>query len=406
MVTLAGMLLTWAAPGAAFLLVFPLGDPRGDLVHLPQEGRSRRAGQQRRALRAGHRRLPLDAPSPRAPRRLWRRAPGRCSWARSCSAERCSSRRSVGPSGGASPWITAVLLAVGLGAGALATRARALTPDQPGKLNLVHVQTAGGEGPLLVGPWLRGGGLGFRGAYGACQLPRRCRPEASLRADPLGGQDGLQPEHAPGQRPPSPSSRWSTVGSPRRGARPGSRMRTNRGGDELLLNAAGARRHAGRGGHCVAARGCPGSPRANGWLEFEVDLADELEASITVFDKRFGLSRVLTQRAEMFPDGEREPLLVPAPRRRRAPSSRPNTCCGSTPRAGRPACGSRARTPQDPRAGGGRVIRRLWRLRSSPWGPCWSRPCGGDSPRPSVVMVGRRHPSCRQAQLHGGGPRG
>ena len=64
-------------------------------------------------------------------------------------------------------------------------------------------------------------------------------------------------------------------------------------------------------GVTVSPRGLSWLAPGDGWLEFEVDLADELEASITVFDKRFGLSRVLTQRAEMFLT-EREPLLVPA----------------------------------------------------------------------------------------------
>ena len=65
------------------------------------------------------------------------------------------------------------------------------------------------------------------------------------------------------------------------------------------------------GGVTVSPRGLSWLAPGDEWVEFEVDLAGDLAASITVYDKRFGLGRVLTQRAEMFLT-EREPLLVPS----------------------------------------------------------------------------------------------
>ena len=88
------------------------------------------------------------------------------------------------------------------------------------------------------------------------------------------------------------------------------RMRTSRGGDELLLNAEGLSAMRA-GGVTVSPRGLSWLAPGDGWVEFEVDLAGDLAASITVYDKRFGLGRALTQRAEMFLT-EREPLLVPS----------------------------------------------------------------------------------------------
>ncbi len=307
MVTLAGMLLTWAAPGAAFLLVFPSAILAVTWFIFPKKG-DLGAQVSNAALFA----LGIAA-------FLWMPlhlglldAFGAGSGAVLLGPLLLCGALLLAPicraSGGASPWITAVLLAVGLGAGALATRARALTPDQPGKLNLVHVQTAGGEACWLA--------RGF--AAGALDSEVRTELVSSLGGAvlrppferiPWAGRTAFslstRPVNVPFPELEVVDGRLSEEGGTAR-----LRMRTNRGGDELLLNAAGLGAMRAEG-VTVSPRGLSWLAPGDGWLEFEVDLADELEASITVFDKRFGLSRVLTQRAEMFLT-EREPLLVPA----------------------------------------------------------------------------------------------
>ncbi len=305
--TLAGMLLTWTAPGAAFLLVFPSAVLAVTWFIFPRKG-DLGARVSNAALFA----LGIAA-------FLW--MPLYLGLLDAFGAD--SGTVILGPllvcaalllapvcraATGASPWMTAVLLATGLGSGALATRAPAFTPDQPGRLNLVFVQTAEGEACWLA----RAFGAGTMDAEGRSEL-----------MSALGGAV-LKPPFVP-----IPWAGWTTFSlspSPIKVAFPELevvdhrrseegytvklRMRTRRGGDELLLNAEGLSAMRAGGG-AVAARGLSWLAPGDGWIEFEVDLADELEALFTVYDKGFGLGRALTQRAEMFLT-EREPLLVPS----------------------------------------------------------------------------------------------
>ena len=307
LVTLVGMLLTWTAPGAAYLVVFPSAVLAVTWFIFPRKG----------DLGARVSNAALFAVGIAA--FLW--MPLYLGLVDAFGAG--SGTVLLGPllvcallllapvcraASGASPWVIAVLLATGLGSGALATRAPAFTPDQPGRLNLVYVQTAGGEAC-----WLARG-------FGAGTMDAEVRTELMSS---LGGAI-LKPPFVP-----IPWAGWTTFSlstSPIKVAfpelqvvdhRPSEegctlrlRMRTSRGGDELLLNAEGLSAMRA-GGVTVSPRGLSWLAPGDGWVEFEVDLAGDLAASITVYDKRFGLGRALTQRAEMFLT-EREPLLVPS----------------------------------------------------------------------------------------------
>jgi hypothetical protein len=88
------------------------------------------------------------------------------------------------------------------------------------------------------------------------------------------------------------------------------RMRSVRGGGELLLQTSGV--DALR----VEGTPIPGSSilwlsPGSEWREFEVDAAADGEVQLAIFDKHFRLNRTLTRRAELFFE-ERAPLRVPS----------------------------------------------------------------------------------------------
>lgn len=301
----AGMLVSWVAPGAAFLLVFPSGvlavtwflfPSRGDLGARVCNAAVFALGTAAflwTPLSLGL----LDAFGAGSGTGLL--APllfcGALLLPPVCRAAR-----------GASPWMTAGLLATGLGSGALASQARQFTADQPGRLNLVHVQTAAGD---------------------ACWLVRGFSPMAAeVRTELVSSLGGPLLERPYEQIPWSGSTAFSLRTGPIEASLPEVevveswradehwtvklRMRSGRGGDELLLGTAGL--------DAMRAEGVSLSPfwltwcaPGTGWREVEVDLSEGQDASITVFDKRLGLDRGLTRRAALFLD-ERQPLLVPS----------------------------------------------------------------------------------------------
>lgn len=208
---------------------------------------------------------------------------------------------------GASPWVSAAFLASGVAAGAAATQARPLTADEPGRMNLVHLQSANGSASWHV--LSSGAPVGaedrsmFASALGGAILgeEREWIPWSGRAAfavstgpseEPLPELEVVEAREAEGQR---------TVRL---------RMRSVRGGGELLLQTSGV--DALR----VEGTPIPGSSilwlsPGSEWREFEVDAAADGEVQLAIFDKHFRLNRTLTRRAELFFE-ERAPLRVPS----------------------------------------------------------------------------------------------
>ena len=306
--SLAGMLLSWSAPGAAPLLVLPALVLAAAWFLFPRKG-----DLGARACNAGVVAVGVAAIQ-------W--TPFHLSLLDAFGAS--SGVSLLGPllpcaalclpgicraAAGASPWFSAALVACGIAAGAAATQSRPFTEDEPGRLNLVHLQSSSGSASWHV---LSGGAAVdaeersmFASALGGATLgeDREWIPWSGQAAFAVstGPSEELPPELEVVEVREAEGTRTIRL-----------RMRSARGGDELMLRAWGLDHLRVDGVTLPSPRILWLGPGTE-WREFEIDVVNDplREVAFAVFDKRFSLGRDLARRAELFME-ERAPLRVPS----------------------------------------------------------------------------------------------
>lgn len=208
---------------------------------------------------------------------------------------------------GASPWVSAASLAFGLAAGAAATQARSFTQDEPGRMNLVHVQAPGGSASWHVlssgAPVDAEARSMFASALGGAILG------ADREWIPWSGRAAFAVSTGPSEEP-APELEVVDAREVNGVRTVELRMRSARGGGELVLRAWGIDALRFEGTTIPSPSICWLGPGTE-WREFEVDMAADAEVAFAVFDKRFRLGRSLARRAELFFE-ERAPLWVPS----------------------------------------------------------------------------------------------
>ena len=311
LLSLAGMLLSWAAPGASFLVVLPVTVVAVTWFIFPRHGDLGARVGNAAVFAAGaaavlwtplHGAL-LDAFGAGAPALL--AAP-----LLPCAVLLLPVFRRA--AGGATRWLCAGLVALALASGAVASLVRPFTVDHPGRANLVHVQGADGDAVWQV-----------MDVDGSLLRASRATPELERMVAALGGAErqgearavswsGRPVVAAVTRRTRSPLPELEVLGaSTAEGVRTlRLRVRSPRGGDQLRV--------ATRGVAALRVLGASAGPRrltwvgpGDGWCELEVDLADGADAEVVLQDRAFGLAGALEGRAEVFLT-ERAPERVPS----------------------------------------------------------------------------------------------
>ncbi|MEM1448373.1 MAG: M20/M25/M40 family metallo-hydrolase [Planctomycetota bacterium] len=207
-----------------------------------------------------------------------------------------------------SSWVTSIGLAVALVAAGVAGTRPAHSPDRPGRLNLVHVQPDEGDAAWQVM---------------AMETPIRGRVLEALR-DSLGGDARLASTRwipwswsplfaAEARRIDAPPPELEIVGQEAR--EDGSVVvqaiaRSPRGGDQLVLRVSGPATLRVDGVEVGAFRFAFLGPGEDP-CPIEIEVGPDGVAEVEVFDKRFGLDRMLASRAEGFLEA-RPDTLVPS----------------------------------------------------------------------------------------------
>lgn len=304
--SLVGMLLSWVAPGAAFLIVLPVIVVAVTWFIFPRHGDLGARVGNAAVVATGvaavlwgplHTAL-MDAFGAGA-------APALVAPLVPCAVLLLPVLRRA--ASGATPWVGAALLGVALVAGAVASLVPPFSADHPGRLNLVHVQDPEGEAVWQVMDVGSRPGederAGLLAALGGEERSAAVRPIPWSGAPMLAAStrriDASYPQL-------EVLDAWD--GETERTFR--LRMRSPRGADVLDLH--------GRG--LAGVRALDTTLRGQGltwvgpgqdWCTFEVDVPRDGEAEVLLHDSRFGLEGPLLGRAEVFL-AERSPTRVPS----------------------------------------------------------------------------------------------